>query len=612
MRTNSASQSGTFNPPALLAFALSSVGVFLAMLSFAALPPGRITGWEASSPGNPLFVDQHAGPLSSNATATAAGSWAIVTSPNTSSTDQNVLSAVACTSASDCWAVGSYFNGIFFQTLIERWDGTSWAIVTSPNALPLQNNILTGVTCASASDCWAVGYYTLGNAFQTLIERWDGTSWTIVTSPNTTPTESNLLYGVTCASASDCWAVGFYSPASGTGLQTLIERWNGTSWTIVTSPNSSPTRTNFLTSVTCASASDCWTVGGRVPPSGTVYQTLIERWDGTSWAIVTSPNASPTRSSVLYAVTCVPASDCWAVGYQHNGIANQPLAQRWDGTSWAIVTAPYTNPNEPNSFFGLTCLSASDCWAVGYYGTPSSPRQTLTERWDGTAWTIVTSPNSSPTQYNTLAGVTCVSASDCWAVGSYVSGGAYHTLILRYTGSPSVELLSVVSSKVHGSEGPSEVELPLTGSPGIECRTGGANGDHTLIYAFANALTSVGGASVTSGTGSISGSAIDSNDARNYIVNLTGVPNAQTITVSLANVNDSAGNSSASVSASMGVLLGDTTSNGSVNSSDISQTKAQSGQAVTATNFRQDVTVNGSINSSDISLVKSKSGTALP
>ena len=62
----------------------------------------------------------------------------------------------------------------------------------------------------------------------------------------------------------------------------------------------------------------------------------------------------------------------------------------------------------------------------------------------------------------------------------------------------------------------------------------------------------------------------------------------------------------------MGVLIGDTSANGAVNSSDISQSKSQSGQAVTAANFRQDVTVSGSINSSDISLVKSKSGTALP
>ena len=101
-------------------------------------------------------------------------------------------------------------------------------------------------------------------------------------------------------------------------------------------------------------------------------------------------------------------------------------------------------------------------------------------------------------------------------------------------------------------------------------------------------------------------------DAHNYIVNLTGVSNAQVITVSLTNVNDSAGNSSSSVPISMGVLVGDTTGNGTVNASDVAQTKANSGQTVDASNFRADVTVSGSINAADVGLVKSNAGMTLP
>ena len=101
-------------------------------------------------------------------------------------------------------------------------------------------------------------------------------------------------------------------------------------------------------------------------------------------------------------------------------------------------------------------------------------------------------------------------------------------------------------------------------------------------------------------------------DAHNYIVNLTGVSNAQVITVSLTNVNDSAGNSSASVPISMGVLIGDTNGNGVVSASDIAQTKSQSGQAVDESNFRTDLNVSGSISAADIALAKSNSGTVLP
>ena len=107
---------------------------------------------------------------------------------------------------------------------------------------PTQANVLYGVTCVSASDCWAVGYYyRRQRRYQTLIEHWDGTSWAIVTSPNTSATQTNILNGVTCVSASDCWAVGYYDNGSG-GNQTLIERWDGTSWAIVTSPNTSTTQ----------------------------------------------------------------------------------------------------------------------------------------------------------------------------------------------------------------------------------------------------------------------------------------------------------------------------------------------------------------------------------
>ncbi|MBA2431981.1 MAG: hypothetical protein H0V56_07680, partial [Chthoniobacterales bacterium] len=127
-----------------------------------------------------------------------------------------------------------------------------------------------------------------------------------------------------------------------------------------------------------------------------------------------------------------------------------------------------------------------------------------------------------------------------------------------------------------------------------------------------NTLASVGSAAVASGAGFVSSSQIGS-DAREYAVNLSGIANAQRVTVTLSNVTDSLQHNSASVPITLGFLLGDTNGNGSVTASDIGQVKGQSGQPVTATNFRTDVTANGgSITASDIGLVKSASGTQLP
>ena len=184
---------------------------------------------------------------------------------------------------------------------------------------------------------------------QTLIERWDGTSWTIVNSPNTN-TQSNVLLGVTCGSASDCWAVGNYA-FTGSVLQTLIERWNGTSWEIVSSPNTSTSQSNLLYSVTCGPASDCWAVGYYIVDAvSNLNQTLIERWDGTSWAIVSSPNTSATQSNLLYGVTCGSTPDCWAVGYYYNASSvAQTLALRYTASPTPTPTptgtpAPTASP----------------------------------------------------------------------------------------------------------------------------------------------------------------------------------------------------------------------------------------------------------------------------
>src|SRR6266576_1338798 len=135
---NRISPSGICIPRALAGLALSSAGVLLAMLSFAAKPA-----------------------ISANLSG-AAADWSIVASPNVSEADKNnSLVATTCVSASDCWAVGSSqtleLAGSAAQTLTERWDGSSWTIVPSPNTDAKQSNSLTGVTCVSASDCWAVG-----------------------------------------------------------------------------------------------------------------------------------------------------------------------------------------------------------------------------------------------------------------------------------------------------------------------------------------------------------------------------------------------------------------------------------------------------------------------
>ena len=177
--------------------------------------------------------------------------------------------------------------------------------------------------------------------------------------------------------------------------------------------------------------------------------------------------------------------------------------------------------------------------------------------------------------------------------------------------------LSAVSRKIHGAAGTFDINLPLTGSPGVECRSSGATGDYQVVITFANSVTVNGAvqADVTSGigdvgTGGVPNGGVVSVNGAVVTVPLTNVANAQTIGITLFDVHQGA--HAGDMAIQMSVLVGDTSGNRAVNSSDISETKAASGNAVTSGTFRNDVTVNGVINTSDISLVKSKSGTALP
>jgi hypothetical protein len=169
----------------------------------------------------------------------------------------------------------------------------------------------------------------------------------------------------------------------------------------------------------------------------------------------------------------------------------------------------------------------------------------------------------------------------------------------------------IVSRKIHGTAGVFDLNLPTTGNPAIECRSGGFNNAYTLVYTFGVNLSAPGRASVTQGSASIGAVTVGPN-LNQVTVDLSNVTNAQHLIVTLANVQDISNATLPSVAARMDALVGDTTANGLVNSSDIAQTQSQSGQPVSSSNFREDVTANGSINSADITLVKSLSGTGLP
>jgi hypothetical protein len=354
------------------------------------------------------------------AAAVSCGSWNVVSSPNAGQGDDILSGAAAVPGTQDFWAVGRYDGSDgFYHTLTERWNGSSWSVVKSPNVHNM-NNVLNAVAVISATDVWAVGLSGSGDGIEgvTLIEHWNGTNWSIVKSPS--PSQDLYFNAVAGDSATDAWAAGSYEANNG-HFRTFIEHWDGTSWSIVKSP-SPDCCYNSLQSVTALSATNAWAVGFHGP------FTLVEHWNGSSWSVVKSPNAvtGQDENNYLYAVAPVSgsASDIWAVGTYYgtnNPHGYQTLTEHWNGSKWSIVKSPAPGGNGSNpELYAVAPVSTNDVWAVGYSIAGSSAYLTLVEHWNGSAWSVVPSP--SPGGLNAgdesvLYGVAALSANNVQAVG---------------------------------------------------------------------------------------------------------------------------------------------------------------------------------------------------
>jgi hypothetical protein len=238
---------------------------------------------------------------------------------------------------------------------------------------------------------------------------WDGTQWSVVHTPN--PVAGSALYGVSAVSSNNVWAVGVvYQTSNGANYDTLVEHWNGTSWKVVPSP-SSLNEADILQSVSVVSAKDIWAVGSIFAGFSSGVPE-IEHWNGSQWSIV--PPAISGPNSALSSVAMVSATDVWAVGTANN----QTLVEHYDGSTWSVVSSPNVGTGS-NYLASVTVVSANDIWAVGNYVNSGNVNKTLIEQWNGTGWKVVHSPNAG-TGNNILNGVTNVpSTSQVWAVGAH-------------------------------------------------------------------------------------------------------------------------------------------------------------------------------------------------
>ncbi len=322
------------------------------------------------------------------------------------------LTSASSVSAGQTWAVGDLSTqGSADRTLAERFNGSAWSVVASPDQ-GSGNDALNSVSMIPGSG-WAVGFAQAG-PYAPLALHWNGTKWSVV--PSGSFSGDALFTGVDTLADGSAWAVGFQLTGDGT-RHTLIEHASGGTLATLASPNDG-TSDNTLTAVSGTQATGLWAVGYRMTASG--LTPLVLRYDTTkpspTWVSVSGAGGVPSPGkveTVLTAVDVLTASDAWAVGYYNDGSAERPLALHWNGSTWSKSPIPGAG-----ALRKVAVISPSNIWAAGtYYNAAKQLNQTLVVHFNGTAWTTAVSADAATASDEIIGLAAGAAGSDLTLVG---------------------------------------------------------------------------------------------------------------------------------------------------------------------------------------------------
>jgi hypothetical protein len=241
-------------------------------------------------------------------------------------------------------------------------------------------------------------------------------TWTRVASPNRGTVASALQDVVMVPGTSTAWAVGYSYDSSLAAYRTMTQRFNGTSWSIVPSLNASATGYSQLNRVDATSASNVWAIG-----------SLVERYDGSKWAAMTAPAGVAPRG-----LDVVSPTEVWVAGYVGSAAT---VAQWKNGTGTTRYTQASTG-RHLTVFEAIAVDPSGQVWAVGWdrdYNAPGRPVSSLVVHFNGASWSREATPN--PANRNTLMDVVALANGEVFAVGvaQDTSGGGItpRSLMLR-------------------------------------------------------------------------------------------------------------------------------------------------------------------------------------
>jgi hypothetical protein len=359
------------------------------------------------------------------APAEAAATWTRVASPNRGTVASALQDVVMVPGTTTAWAVGySYDSNLAaYRTMTQRSTGGAWSIVPSVNASATGYSQLNRVDATSVSNVWAIG---------SLVERYDGSNWAAMSSP-----AGVALRGLDVVSPSEVWVAGY------SGSAATVARWKNGTWTTRYSQASTGRHLTVFEAIAVDPSGQVWAVGWDrdYNAPGRPVSSLVVHFDGAGWSREATPN--PANRNTLMDVVALANGEVFAVGVAQDtsggGITPRSLMLRKQGASWSSLTVPQGEAGSQDQLLSVAAVSSTSVWSVGYYSSPSSGLyEPLLVHWTGNggAGTLATSSISPALTVSALAsGVSATSAGSLWAVGYSAPPSAGNaTLILKGTG----------------------------------------------------------------------------------------------------------------------------------------------------------------------------------
>ncbi len=306
--------------------------------------------------------------------------WSNITAKSPEGATAGELQSVDCFTIFEsllCFAAGSYTSGGVTKSLILSGGAGGFSTIqTTPNPEGASETAFKGMACRTFTACVAVGYSVKSGKKTAFAVRMTGGSWVTQSIPEPASATSSELHGVDCPTTTYCIAVGSYSLSAGEPQWAWSATWNGSTWTLQAVAKPTGSLRSVLLDVSCENASSCTGAGGYRNEKS-VQVSLVERWNGASWSHQTSPNPAGSTNTVFQGISCVASALCVAVGDWFNGKNWQPMAQEWNGSAWALDTTPNPEGATETILEGVACRAG--CLSSGWYKDSGGKFKTLGE-----------------------------------------------------------------------------------------------------------------------------------------------------------------------------------------------------------------------------------------